>query len=150
MEKDTLRNDALVRIVMADDDADDRMLTLKAFKKNKLANEVIMLEDGQHLMDYLLGNGEFDAPPNPLPGLILLDLNMPRKDGREALKEIKKHPTLRKIPVVILTTSKADEDIVRSYDLGVNSFISKPVSFGELVSLIQEIGSYWFGLVKLP
>ena len=150
MEKDTFRNDALVKIVMADDDVDDRMLTLKAFKKNKLANEVITLDDGQHLMDYLLGTGEFKSPPAPLPGLILLDLNMPRKDGREALKEIKEHPKLRKIPVVVLTTSKADEDIVRSYDLGVNSFISKPVSFDELVRLVREIGSYWFGLVKLP
>jgi CheY-like chemotaxis protein len=103
------------------------------------------------LMDYLHRRGKF-APPNeaPRPGLILLDLNMPRKDGREALKEIKAEPELRSIPVVVLTTSKAEEDIYRTYDLGVNSFITKPVNFESLVALMRTLGKYWFEIVELP
>jgi len=86
----------------------------------------------------------------PLPGLILLDLNMPRKDGREALKEIKANPQFRRIPIVVLTTSKAEEDILRSYDLGVNSYVTKPVTFKSLVELIKVLGQYWFEVVELP
>jgi CheY-like chemotaxis protein len=85
-----------------------------------------------------------------LPGLILLDLNMPRKDGREALKEMKADPILRRIPIVVLTTSKAEEDILRSYDLGVNSYVTKPVTFKSLVELIKVLGQYWFEVVELP
>jgi DNA-binding response OmpR family regulator len=102
-------------------------------------------------MDYLLNRGEYaDKAKYPAPGIILLDLNMPRKDGREALREIKSHDMLKRIPVVILTTSKAEEDIIRSYDLGVNSFITKPVTFEGLIKVMSAIGAYWFDIVELP
>ncbi len=138
-------------ILMADDDADDRLMAEKAFLEAKLENGLRFVEDGEELMDYLLHRGKYtNSTQHPLPGLILLDLNMPRKDGREALKEIKAHPQLHRIPVVILTTSKAETDILRSYDLGVNSFITKPVTFQGLVEAMRVMKQYWFQLVKLP
>jgi CheY-like chemotaxis protein len=110
-----------------------------------------MVEDGEELMDYLHGRGQYvGTQAKPRPNLILLDLNMPRKDGREALKEIKSCPELRNIPVVVLTTSKAEEDILRTYDLGVNSFIVKPVTFDGMVEVLKTIGKYWFEIVELP
>ena len=140
-----------VDILMADDDADDRLMAEKAFLEAKLENGLRFVEDGEELMDYLLHRGKYsNSTQHPLPGLILLDLNMPRKDGREALKEIKAHPQLHRIPVVILTTSKAETDILRSYDLGVNSFITKPVTFQGLVEAMKVLKLYWFQLVKLP
>ena len=140
-----------VDILMADDDADDRLMAEKALQESRLENSLSFVEDGEELMDYLLHRGKYtDEAQYPLPGLILLDLNMPRKDGREALKEIKTHPKLHRIPVVVLTTSKAEEDIVRSYDLGVNSYIIKPVTFQGLVEAMQLMKQYWFQLVKLP
>jgi CheY-like chemotaxis protein len=140
-----------ITILLADDDADDRMMASDALEESRLANDVRWVEDGEELMDYLHRRGRF-APPNdaPRPGLILLDLNMPRKDGREALKEIKAEPELRSIPVVVLTTSKAEEDIYRTYDLGVNSFITKPVNFESLVAVMRALGKYWFEIVELP
>ena len=115
-----------ITILVADDDADDRLMLRDALVENRLANDLRFVEDGEELMDYLLHRGRYsDSQKNPLPGLILLDLNMPRMDGREALKEIKSHPELRSIPVVVLTTSKAEEDIYRTYNMGVNSFISE-------------------------
>ena len=141
----------MITILLADDDPDDRKLTHDAFMENRLANEFNMVEDGEELMDYLRRRGKYAAlRDEPLPGLILLDLNMPRKDGREALKEIKADPELRRIPIVVLTTSKAEEDIVRSYDLGVNSYVTKPVTFKSLVELIKVLGRYWFEVVELP
>lgn len=141
----------MITIVLADDDADDRKLTHDAFMENRLANEFHMVEDGEELMDYLYRRGKYESVRGePLPGLILLDLNMPRKDGREALKEIKADPDLRRIPIVVLTTSKAEEDILRSYDLGVNSYVTKPVTFKSLVELIKVLGRYWFEVVELP
>jgi len=102
-------------------------------------------------MDYLLRQGKYTTPADaPRPGLILLDLNMPKKDGREALGEIKSSPGIRKIPIVVLTTSQAEEDICRSYDLGVNSYITKPVTFEALVDVARAIGRYWFEIVELP
>ena len=136
--------------LLADDDPDDRQLTHDAFAENRLANQLVCVEDGEQLMDYLLRRGPFSQRADELPGLILLDLNMPRKDGREALKEIKAHPDLRRIPIVVLTTSKAEEDILRSYDLGVNSYVTKPVTFKSLVELIKVLGQYWFEVVELP
>lgn len=133
---------------MADDDPDDKMLAQEAFSENKIANKLIFVDDGEQLMDYLYQRGNFENAPKP--GLILLDLNMPRKDGREALKEIKSDPALRRIPIIILTTSKAEEDILKSYDLGVSSFITKPVTFEDLVKVTRHIGNYWFGIVELP
>jgi CheY-like chemotaxis protein len=141
----------MITIVLADDDPDDRQLTEDAFMENRLANQLDCVEDGEELMDYLHRRGKYELLRNdPLPGLILLDLNMPRKDGREALKEIKADPSLRRIPIVVLTTSKAEEDIVRSYDLGVNSYVTKPVTFKSLVELIKVLGRYWFEVVELP
>jgi CheY-like chemotaxis protein len=140
-----------ITILMADDDEDDRMMTQEALKEARLANEIRFVVDGEELMDYLYQRGKYAGGVNaPRPGLILLDLNMPKKDGREALKEIKAHPNLRRIPVVVLTTSKAEEDIYRSYDLGVNSFITKPVSFDGLVFVITTLAHYWFQIVQLP
>ena len=141
----------MITILLADDDPDDRQLTRDAFVENRLANELDCVEDGEELMDYLRRRGRYsDLNGEPLPGLILLDLNMPRKDGREALKEIKADPVLRRVPIVVLTTSKAEEDILRSYDLGVNSYVTKPVTFKSLVELIKVLGQYWFEVVKLP
>ena len=136
---------------MADDDPEDRLLAQEALEEARLANDMHFVEDGEELLDYLHRRGNYEhLAGEPLPGLILLDLNMPRKDGREALAEIKHDPTLRSIPVVVLTTSQAEVDIIRSYDLGVNSFISKPVSFEALVELMKTLGRYWFGIVALP
>ena len=141
----------VITILLADDDPDDRQLTRDAFAENRLANMLNTVEDGEELMEYLQRRGRYtDQKDVPLPGLILLDLNMPRKDGREALKEIKADPNLRRIPIVVLTTSKAEEDILRTYDLGVNSYITKPVTFKSLVELIKLLGRYWFEVVELP
>ena len=138
-------------ILVADDDQDDRDMIKDAFLENRLANELRFVSDGEDLMDYLLHRGKFKIESDsPRPGLILLDLNMPRKDGREALKEIKAHPDLRHIPVVVLTTSKAEEDIYRTYDLGVNSFITKPVTFDAFVAITRDFGRYWLEIVELP
>lgn len=140
-----------VTILMADDDEDDCMLAREALVESRLANDLHIVRDGEELMDYLYRRGKYlDSSTSPRPGLILLDLNMPRKDGREALQEIKADPHLRHIPVVVLTTSKAEEDIYRSYDLGANSFITKPVTFASLVEVMQTIGKYWFEIVELP
>ncbi|NNM32461.1 MAG: response regulator, partial [Gemmatimonadetes bacterium] len=123
-----------VTILMADDDPDDRLMAQEALEEARLTNEIRFVSDGEELMDYLhRRNAYADPASSPRPGLILLDLNMPRMDGREALTEIKSDPRLRSIPVVMLTTSQAHADIVRSYDLGVNSFITKPVTFEGLV-----------------
>jgi CheY-like chemotaxis protein len=141
----------MITIVLADDDPDDRQLTEEAFSENRLVNQLHCVEDGEQLMDYLHRRGQYEnLREEALPGLILLDLNMPRKDGREALKEIKADPALRRIPIVILTTSKAEEDIIRSYDLGVNSYVTKPVTFKSLVELVKVLGRYWFEVVELP
>jgi CheY-like chemotaxis protein len=137
-----------ITILMADDDPDDRLLTKDALEESHLRNTFETVEDGEELMEYLYRRGKYSDKPRP--GLILLDLNMPRKDGREALREIKSDPELRRIPVVVMTTSKAEEDIVRSYDLGVNSFVVKPITFDGLVDTLQTIGKYWFEIVELP
>lgn len=138
-------------ILMADDDSDDRMLVKDAFDESRLNNDLHFVEDGEQLIDYLYRRGKFThLKGQPYPGLILLDLNMPKKDGREALAEIKKDPDLRRIPVVILTTSRAEEDILRTYDLGANSFITKPVTFESLVQVVQVLGNYWVEIVELP
>lgn len=140
-----------ITILMADDDAEDRMLAADALEEARLTNDIRFVEDGEELMDYLKRRGCYaDVDSAPRPGMILLDLNMPRKDGREALIEIKADPELRTIPVVILTTSDADEDILRSYNLGAASFITKPVTFGGLVKVMLALKTYWFEIVALP
>ncbi len=141
-----------ITILLADDDEDDRELTREALQDSRLANEMRFAVDGQDLLDYLRRRGGYadTSVDAPRPDLILLDLNMPRKDGREALAEIKADPALRRIPVVVLTTSKAEADVMRSYDLGCNSFITKPVTFGGLVEVLRTWTRYWFEIVALP
>ena len=137
-------------ILMADDDADDRLLAQDALTECKLPSELHFVENGDELLDYLHRRGKYSQGNAPRPGLILLDLNMPRKDGREALREMKTDPELKRIPVIVLTTSKADTDISKIYDLGTNSFISKPVTFDSLVKVMKILGNYWFDIVELP
>ena len=140
-----------VTILMADDDPDDRQLTKEAFEEAKLANDLRFVEDGVELLDYLNRRGKYSAPGvAPRPGLLLLDLNMPRKDGREALQEIKADPRFRSLRVVIMTTSKAEEDIIRTYNLSASSYITKPVTFDALVDVIRTLGKYWLEIVELP
>jgi CheY-like chemotaxis protein len=139
-----------ISILIADDDADDRLLAKDALTESRLVNDVFFVEDGEETMDFLHKKGKYTDTNIPKPGLILLDLNMPRKDGWEVLEEIKKDSNLRSIPVVVLTTSKAEEDIVRTYDLGVSSFIVKPVTFEALVDVMNTISLYWFEIVRLP
>lgn len=138
-------------ILMADDDADDRLLAQEAMHESRVLNELHFVEDGVQLLSYLRGDEHFsNRTLYPMPGLILLDLNMPKMDGREALAEIKADPRLRRIPVVILTTSKAEEDMVKGYDLGAASYITKPVTFDALVELMRTLGKYWVEFVELP
>ena len=140
-----------VKILVADDDADDRLLIGDAFDENHLQNPIDYVEDGEQLLDYLNRRGKYESlAGEPYPGIILLDLNMPKVDGRTALKEIKADPKLCRIPVIILTTSKAEEDILRTYGLGVNSFITKPVTFDALIDVVRAIGEFWFQIVALP
>lgn len=140
-----------ITILMADDDPDDRQLTREAFEENHLANELRFVEDGEELLDYLHQRGKYAAEGTaPTPGLILLDLNMPRKDGREALQEIKADPRLRAIRVVVMTTSKAEEDVLRTYNLSASSYITKPVTFERLVEVVKTLGKYWLEIVELP
>ena len=145
------RKGKAITVLMADDDADDRQMTGEAFEQCRVANDLRFVENGAELMDYLYHRGKFaDMADSPKPGLILLDLNMPKKDGREALREIKADPRFRNIRIIVLTTSKADEDIVRSYQLGAESFITKPVTFNALVDVIKTMGRYWLEIVELP
>ncbi len=137
-------------ILMADDDDDDFLLTKKALEESKLLNTLIRVKDGEELVDYLQKRGDYENVETHRPGVILLDLNMPRKDGREALREIKSDDSLKDIPIVVFTTSKAEEDIYRSYKLGVNSFITKPVTFENLIEVMKALGKYWFEIVELP
>jgi len=138
-------------ILIVDDDAEDRMLLEEALEENQVKNIRYFVPNGEELMDYLYNRGKYsDKEKYSLPGLILLDLNMPKKDGREVLKEIKADSRLRLIPVVVLTTSKAEEDILKTLDLGANGYITKPVSFAALVDLTKTISDYWFDLVQLP
>ena len=138
-------------ILMAEDDADDRLLVKDALNECQCEADLQFVENGEELLDYLLQRGKFgDSRSTRRPGLIILDLNMPRKDGREALREIKAHPDLRSIPVVVLTTSRADTDIDGIYQLGANSFIAKPVEFEALVNLMRLLSQYWLRTVELP
>ena len=138
-------------ILIAEDDEDDYLLTIEALKEAGVDTQIKWVKDGEELMDYLEPIGTAVKKTSPdFPSLILLDLNMPRKDGREVLDEIKKNDILRKIPVVVLTTSKAETDINHAYDLGVNSYIQKPVRFNEFVEVIKVLSHYWFQIVKLP
>jgi two-component system response regulator len=139
-----------ITILMADDDADDRLMTREAFEASHLANDLRFVEDGVDLLDYLYRRGKFrDPESSPRPSIILLDLNMPKKDGREALAEIKRDPNLQNIRIIVLTTSKAEEDIFRTYNLGAASYITKPVTFDALVDVVKTLGKYWLEIVEL-
>jgi two-component system, chemotaxis family, response regulator Rcp1 len=139
---------SMIHILLVDDSEDDIEFTRKALEETKLANSVSVVYDGIEAMTYLRKEGQYANAVTP--SLILLDLNMPRKDGREVLADIKADPTLRKIPVVVLTTSQAEEDIMKSYDLHANCYVSKPVDFAGLTSVVRAIDSFWFGVVELP
>ncbi|WJG09648.1 response regulator [Aliiglaciecola sp. LCG003] len=140
-----------ITILMADDDEDDRLLAQDALNESRVLNRLYCVEDGVELLQYLRREGKFsDIQNSPRPGLILLDLNMPRMDGREALKEIKSDDNLKGIPVVILTTSQQEEDMVKGYGLGAASYITKPVNFEGLVELMKTLGKYWVEFVELP
>ena len=140
-----------ITILLADDDLVDCLLAQEALAESRLANALFIVHDGEALLDYLHRRGAYAAPgAAPWPGVILLDLNMPKLGGREALERIKGDPELRRIPVVVLTTSRTEEDIYRSYDVGANAFISKPVTFEGLVAVMRSLGTYWFEIVALP
>ncbi len=137
-----------IRIVMADDDRDDQLMMKRAFDKAGLSNPLEFVNDGEELMYYLRKAGSFESAE--VPDLILLDLNMPRKNGWEALQELKADPELRRIPVIILTSSCSDYDLLRSYDLGANSYIAKPMDIDGLVGIVKALALYWFKTVHLP
>jgi CheY-like chemotaxis protein len=140
-----------ISILIADDDEEDRELAKRALHAARLANDLHFVCDGEESMDYLNHRGAYgNGVAAPRPGLILLDLKMPKKDGFSVLRDLRADPALRAIPVVVLTTSTAEADILRSYDLGVNSFISKPVTFVGLVEAMATLGKYWFQIVALP
>lgn len=149
---DPIAGSRSVTILMADDDEDDRELARDALRESRLANDLRFVVDGQDLMDYLRREGAYADPSveAPAPGIILLDLNMPKKSGREALAEIKGDDGLRRIPIVVLTTSSDEQDVLATYDLGANSFITKPVTFAGLVEVLRAWGRYWFEIVDLP
>ncbi len=140
-----------ISILLAEDDPDDRYLIGEALEENLVTNELYIVEDGEELLDYLYQRGKYHEKGKwPRPGLILLDLNMPRKDGREVLGEIKADPDLRRIPIVVLTTSQAEDDITHTYDLGISGYITKPASFSGLLETIKAVGEYWLQIVELP
>ncbi len=146
-----MKTHQLAPILIAEDDPDDRLLVQEALHESNIENPVFFVRDGEELLDYLYRRGKFSPPEAPKPpGLILLDLNMPRKDGREALAEIKTNAKLRTIPIVVLSTTNAAADIRQSYQLGANSFITKPSSFKGLVNAMRTLRRYWFKLVQLP
>jgi CheY-like chemotaxis protein len=145
------RSGSPITILMADDDSDDRLMVQEAFEESRLANDLRFVNDGAELLDYLFRRGQYSDPAkSPRPGLILLDLNMPKVDGRQALREIKAEPKLKNIRVVVMTTSKAEEDILRTYNLGAESYVTKPVTFASLVEVIKTLGKYWLEIVELP
>ncbi len=140
-----------ITILIADDDEDDRLLTAEALQVSRLRNDLRFVNDGEELIAYLRREGPYADPArSPRPGLVLLDLNMPRMDGREALQVIKQSPDLRRIPIVVLTTSKAEEDMIRTYDLGCSGYVTKPVTFLSLVELMKALSRYWFEIVEIP
>ncbi len=140
-----------VTILVADDDPDDRKLTQEAFSESKLANDLRFVEDGVEVFDYLNRRGKFaDPASSPWPSLMLLDLNMPRMDGREVLVELKKNPRYAAIRVIVMTTSKSEADINKSYLLNAASYITKPVTFDSLVNVVTTLGKYWLEIVELP
>ncbi|MFC0038422.1 response regulator [Actinomadura rayongensis] len=137
-----------IEVLLVEDDPGDVLLTTEAFEHNKLRNHLHVASDGEHAMAFLRREGEHADAPRP--DLILLDLNLPRKDGRQVLEEVKADPDLRSIPIVVLTTSEADEDILRSYDLHANAYVTKPVDFDRFIQVVRQIDNFFVTVVKLP
>jgi len=138
-------------ILLAEDNPDDILLTQRAFKKSKVANELVIVRDGQEVLDFLFAEGKYDGRDTSImPEVILLDLKMPRMDGLEVLKRIREDIRTKHLPVVVLTTSKEENDIVQSYCLGANSYISKPVDFDQFVEAVEQLGLYWLVLNQKP
>jgi len=144
------RTSAPMTILIADDDADDRMFLEQAMRQIGYDQAIRFVEDGEELMDYLLRLGRYNELNAPWPNMLILDLNMPRKNGFQALSEIKDNPKLRRLPVVVMTTSSAEEDILKTYNLGVNSFVTKPFNYNRLVEMVGTLKMYWLDTVKLP
>jgi CheY-like chemotaxis protein len=141
---------ALGRILIVEDDPNDLELTLTALGEYNLANEVVVTRDGQEALDYLYSRGEFHSRPNDNPAVVLLDLKLPRIDGLEVLQQVKADERLRTIPVVVLTSSHEEKDKVRSYKLGVNAYVVKPVDFHEFVNAVKELGIFWAVINEPP
>lgn len=137
-----------IEILLVEDNEGDVFLTTEALKAAKIVNNLSVARDGEEAMEFLQGAGRFTSAPRP--DLVLLDLNLPRKDGRQVLAEIKKDPALRSIPVVILTSSQAEQDVVKVYDLHANAYIIKPMDFSNLMAIVGAIETFWFSVVKLP
>ncbi len=138
-------------ILLVEDDPGDQEITRRSLAKAKLKNDLFIVEDGEQALDYLFRRGAYTDPAvSPRPDLVLLDLNLPKIDGRQVLEEIRKTPELKRLVVVIMTTSQQEADIVRSYELGVNSYVTKPMDFDQFSKVIQDIGHYWFQVVVLP
>lgn len=137
-------------ILVADDDTDDQFMLKEAFASLNFDKEIRTVENGEELLDYLNRKGKYSDATLPIPKLILLDLNMPKIDGRQCLRLIKANPQYSKIPIIIFSTSNNPEDISQSYELGANSYIIKPYSYNELVEIIDIIKKYWFSIVKIP
>ena len=137
-----------IQILLVEDNDGDVFLTMEALKEAKIANSVRVVHDGVEALEFLRRQGKYATAPRP--DLILLDLNLPRKDGRQVLREIKDDPSLRRIPVVILTTSKGEEDVLRAYDLHANCYITKPVDFNRFMEVVKSIEDFWLTVVRLP
>jgi two-component system response regulator len=140
-----------IEILLVEDNPDDVELTLRAFKKNNIANRIVVVHDGEQALNFLYGRGEYsNRYKSQLPKVVLLDLKLPKKDGLEVLKCMKNDERLRLIPVVVLTSSREEQDIAKSYHLGVNSYIVKPVDFDQFVKTVQQLGLYWLLINEIP
>ncbi|MEK7773593.1 MAG: response regulator [Deltaproteobacteria bacterium] len=142
------RSSRLIEILMVEDNPADVRLTVEAFKDAKVLNHLNVVHDGEQALAYLRRKGEYAGKSRP--DLILLDLNLPKVDGREVLAEIKKDPDLKRIPVVVLTTSSDEQDILKAYDLHVNAYVTKPVALDQFVKIVEAVDDFWFSVVKLP
>jgi two-component system, response regulator len=141
---------SLSRILLVDDSPRDTELALEALETHSLANEVVTLRDGAEALDYLFRRGPFADRTNGQPAVMLLDLKMPKVDGLEVLRQIKSDPVLKTIPVVVMTSSREEQDLVRSYELGVNAYVVKPVKFGAFVEAVKQVGAFWAILNEPP
>lgn len=137
-------------ILLVEDNADDEALALRAFKKNNIANEIIVARDGQEALDCLFSKGKYESRGGILPKVILLDLKLPKIDGLEVLKRLRDDPRTRLLPVVVMTSSKEEQDVIRSYSLGANSYVRKPVDFNQFLEAVRQLGLYWLLLNEAP